>query len=141
MTRKFNQRNLWANYGIKNSKGKTTEHDLQKNVIDYCKLKKILCFAIPNSQSLSFFDREKAARIVSKMKREGLTPGIPDLFFPIPNQKYHGLFIEMKTKNGKLSDNQKIWIDLLNKQGYLAIVCYSSSDAIKEIDSYLNNNC
>jgi hypothetical protein len=23
----------------------------------------------------------------------------------------------------------------------MAIVCYSSSDAIKEIDSYLNNNC
>ena len=136
--RKLNQRKLWANYGTKNATCRTTEHDLQKNVIDYCKLKKILCFAIPNGQSLSFFDREKAARIVLKMKREGLTPGVPDLFFPIPNQKYHGLFIEMKTKNGKLSDNQKTWVEILNKQGYLAIVCYSSSEAIKEIESYLS---
>lgn len=107
-----------------------TEHQEQSIIIKYCELKKIPVFHIPNGSYKSF-----TARI--KSKQEGLKPGVPDLMIPITNKEYCGLFIELKRlKGSKVSEYQKQWIELLNKQGYRAIVCYGSSEAIKEIESY-----
>ena len=107
-----------------------TEHDEQNIVIKYCELKKIPVFHIPNGSYKSFTARVKS-------KQEGLKPGVPDLMIPIAKSIYHGLFIEMKRlKGGNVSEHQKQWIELLNKQGYRAIICYGSSEAIKEIESY-----
>lgn len=108
-----------------------TEHQEQSLVVKYCTLKKIPIFHIPNGSYKSVTARIKA-------KKEGLVSGIPDLMIPIANELHHGLFIEMKrVKNSKVSVHQKQWIDLLNKQGYKAIVCYGSSAAIKEIEEYI----
>ncbi|MFX4154249.1 VRR-NUC domain-containing protein [Aliarcobacter butzleri] len=108
-----------------------TEHQEQSLVIQYCNLRKIPIFHIPNGSYKSL-----TARI--KSKKEGLVSGIPDLMLPIPNKVFHGLFIEMKrVKNSKVSVQQLKWIELLNKQGYKAIVCYGSSAAIKEIEEYI----
>ena len=41
------------------------------------------------------------------------------------------------SKKSKVSVQQLKWIELLNKQGYKAIVCYGSSAAIKEIEEYI----
>lgn len=108
-----------------------TEHQEQSLVIQYCNLKKIPIFHIPNGSYKSLTARVKA-------KQEGLVSGIPDLMLPIPNKEHHGLFIEMKrVKNSKISDQQLKWIELLNKQGYKAIVCYGNKQAIKEIEDYI----
>ena len=108
-----------------------TEHQEQSLVIQYCNLRKIPIFHIPNGSYKSL-----TARI--KSKKEGLVSGIPDLMIPIANKEFHGLFIEMKrVKNSKVSVQQLKWIELLNKQGYKAIVCYGSSAAIKEIEEYI----
>ena len=108
-----------------------TEHQEQSLVIQYCNLRKIPIFHIPNGSYKSLTARIKA-------KKEGLVSGIPDLMIPVANKDYHGLFIEMKRiKNSKVSVQQKYWIELLNKQGYKAIVCYGSSAAIKEIEEYI----
>ncbi|MCT7911667.1 VRR-NUC domain-containing protein [Arcobacter lacus] len=108
-----------------------TEHQEQSLVIQYCNLRKIPIFHIPNGSYKSLTARIKA-------KKEGLVSGIPDLMIPVANKDYHGLFIEMKrVKNSKVSVQQKQWIDLLNNQGYKAIVCYGSSAAIKEIEEYI----
>lgn len=108
-----------------------TEHQEQSLVIQYCNLKKIPIFHIPNGSYKSLTARVKA-------KQEGLKAGVPDLMVPFPNKEHHGLFIEMKrVKNSKVSDQQLKWIELLNNQGYKAIVCYGSSAAIKEIESYI----
>lgn len=108
-----------------------TEHQEQSIVVKYCTLKKIPIFHIPNGSYKSVTARMKA-------KKEGLVSGIPDLMIPVANKNHHGLFIEMKrVKNSKVSVQQKQWIELLNKQGYKAIVCYGSSAAIKEIEEYI----
>lgn len=108
-----------------------TEHQEQSLVIQYCNLKKIPIFHIPNGSYKSLTARVKA-------KKEGLKSGIPDLMIPVANKNYHGLFIEMKRiKNSKVSVQQKQWIELLNNRGYKAIVCYGSSAAIKEIEDYI----
>ena len=73
-----------------------------------------------------------------RAKQQGLKSGYPDLFLPVARQDKHGLFIELKTKTGKLQPNQKEWLNKLNEQGYLALVCYGQDSARIEILKYLN---
>lgn len=103
----------------------------QAKVIQYCNLRKILVFHIPNGGS-----RNKIEAI--NLKRQGVSPGVPDLCFPIPNKKYHGLFIEMKYGKNKPTENQNRWLEYLNGAGYLALVCYGANEAVDAINDYLN---
>ena len=119
-----------------------TEHQEQVEINQYCGRKNIKMFAVPNGANKSVVAR-------SQFKAEGLKAGVPDLFFPIPSNGYHGLFIELKKRaktlksgkksysGSKVSDAQKEWIRVLNENGYKAIVCYGADEAIAEIDEYL----
>jgi hypothetical protein len=91
-----------------------------------------LMYHIPNGGK-----RYKAT--AGRLKKEGVKPGIPDIFLPVPNKKYHGLYIEMKARhNSETSDYQKIWIDRLYKQGYDVHVCYGWEAARDTILWYLD---
>jgi hypothetical protein len=73
------------------------------------------------------------------LKRAGLRKGMPDIFIPITNEKYAGLFIEMKVKPNRLSKEQAIVLKQLNANGYLALVCWSGEEAIDTLNKYLAN--
>lgn len=79
----------------------------------------------------------------SKFKVMGVRPGFPDYILPIAN-KYAGLFIEMKIekrkneKNGGCSDEQVIWLNHLQSQGYCCRVCYSWTEARDTLVAYLD---
>lgn len=47
------------------------------------------------------------------------------------------MFIEMKTKTGRTTTEQDGWLELLNGNGYLAVVCHGAGDAINTIDDYM----
>jgi hypothetical protein len=93
-------------------------------------------FAVPNGG-------ERNPRVAMKLRLEGVRPGVPDLFLPVPRCGFHGLFIEMKAKgatpsrDGKLSENQSDWLDFLGGQGYMAVVCIGADAAIETIINYL----
>jgi len=72
-----------------------------------------------------------------KLKAEGGMAGVPDLFLMIPVAEYHGLFIEMKVKGGKLSDSQKEFMGLATLMGYQAVVCFGFNEAKDAITEYL----
>ena len=59
------------------------------------------------------------------LKAEGVRKGVPDIFIP-----EWRLWLEFKrVKGGKLSPEQKDWIDYLNGCGYIAIVVNGFDDA------------
>ena len=51
--------------------------------------------------------------------------------FAIKNGNFY--CIEVKTLDGKLSDNQKIWLDLASEHGAIAIVVRSVHDLIEKM--------
>ena len=79
-------------------------------------------------------------RIMKIYKEMGLTPGMPDLFLAIPTPDFAGLFIEMKSEKGRISDVQKDVHNTLRLVGYDVIVCRNWMDARDKIEDYLNAN-
>ena len=90
-----------------------------------------LCFHIPNGGLRSVTE-------AVRFKRTGVKAGVPDLFLPVPRGGFHGLFIELKRrKGGRVSDEQKAWIEALEKQMYRAVVCNGSEEACDMLYKYL----
>ena len=114
-----------------------TEHQEQVALIEWARLRRAtipelgMLFSIANGS-----DRHPA--VGAKLKKEGVAKGVPDLCLPVPRGGYHGLYVELKRqRGGRVSPEQKAWIESLNSQGYRATVCYGATDAIKVIESYM----
>lgn len=88
-------------------------------------------FAVPNGGS-----RDKIT--AGKLKAEGVTPGVFDLFVPYPRYNFSGLWIEMKKPGGVVSPVQKKFGKAMVARGYQAFVCYSWIDAVEKIAEYFN---
>lgn len=75
------------------------------------------------------------------LRSDGVRKGMLDLCLCLPNKNHHALFIEMKakTKTARVSKEQRIWIERLNSNGYLAIVAFGFSQAKEIIEKYLLN--
>ena len=55
----------------------------------------------------------------------------------IPNKTHHGLFIELKSEKGKLSEKQLEMRKILSANGYQVSVCFSIEEAINTVKCYL----
>lgn len=103
----------------------------QQAVVEWCAWKRIPVFHIPNGGW-----RHK--HTAYQLKRQGVKPGVPDLFVPIAAGGKHGLFVEMKAEGGgRTSQAQREWIRTLREQGYRAEVCHGAGAAIAVIEGYL----
>lgn len=97
-----------------------SEHEEQVRLVHWFKktYPSVGIFAIPNGGH-----RNKVAAY--KMKQEGQSRGVPDLF--IPEWK---IFIEMKRqKGGRLSPEQKEWKTYLDDVGYQVEACKGFEEA------------
>lgn len=74
------------------------------------------------------------------LKMLGVKPGVPDLCLPVPCGKFHGLYIELKTENGKPSPAQEWWRAELRAEGYAAAICYGFDAAVTTIVRYLDGD-
>ncbi len=89
------------------------ESKLQQEIVAWCLWNKNLhpaleaIYHIPNAGKM---DNKTGARL----NREGRRKGFPDLC--IPYQGYYGssLYLELKSKNGRISKEQKKWRDILD---------------------------
>jgi hypothetical protein len=109
------------------------EHTIQTLFVAYMRkhFPNLVFFAVPNGSKR---DPITAARL----KREGVMPGIPDLFIAAPGANGRlGLFIEMKTEKGRPTKAQKTMLNALRSAGYEALVAYGYEHAKKILHSYL----
>jgi hypothetical protein len=91
-----------------------------------------LLFHIPNEARRSY-------SLGREMKAQGLRSGVPDICLPVPRGGYGALYIELKRcKDGRLSDNQRGWLNGLNRAGNKAVVCRGWEEARQQIEMYLN---
>lgn len=104
------------------------EKDEQKRLCKWLKENKIGHFATGLGVKLGL-----DVKYVANLKSQGHYSGIPDLVVLLGNGKI--CFIELKRqKGGKVSEEQKKWIEYLNKNGYPAKVCKGCNEAIEFIE-------
>jgi len=92
-------------------------------------------FAIPNGGG-------RSAREGGRLKAEGVKRGVCDIMLPVPSGSYHGLFIEMKRRNGvpsNVNKDQKDFIEFVKSQGYCAEVAFGWEQAVRILESYLSH--
>ena len=90
-----------------------------------------LLFHIPNGGSRNEIE-------AAHLRRQGVKAGVPDLCLPVARGGCHGLYIELKRRQGgRISPNQSAWLMALNAQGYAAVVCNGWESAKNEIERYL----
>ena len=90
-----------------------------------------LLYHIPNEARRSY-------ALGREMKAQGLKSGVPDICLPVPRGDYGALYIELKRrKDGRLSDNQRGWLNGLNRAGNMAVVCKGWEEARDTIIKYL----
>lgn len=114
------------------------EHEMQAALFQWWRWKtneplRSLMFAIPNGGARS---RITGARL----KAEGVRAGVPDILLAYPVKPFHGLFIELKTRKGRLSEKQLRMLFGLYMAGYLGVVCRSLDKAQEVIINYLKGS-
>lgn len=72
------------------------------------------------------------------LKQMGIKSGVSDLFLPCPKGQYHGLYIELKYGDGKLTKEQKEFLTDMAAAGYYTCTCYTGQDATSVILEYIN---
>ena len=88
-------------------------------------------FHIPNGGHRS---KATAARLAA----EGVRSGVPDICLPVARQGYHGLYIELKRREGgRVEAAQADWIHFLREHGYKAEICKGFTEAKSCIEGYL----
>lgn len=110
-----------------------TEGQDQIKLIVWIEKQGIPVFAIPNGGKRNLWE-------AMNLKRSGVRSGVPDLFIPVANKTFPGLFIELKrASGGVVSDAQLLWLKILRKNGFACEICRGLEEAKKVITDYLAN--
>jgi hypothetical protein len=103
-----------------------SEHQEQVAVVQWLRRRGLIFFAVPNGAKMG-------AREGSKMKKEGMQKGIPDLLILNPP-----IALEMKRREGgRLSPEQEEWGRVFESLGWSWVVGYGAKDAIQKIEAIL----
>lgn len=92
----------------------------------------MLLFAIPNGGSRNPME-------AARLKAEGVTSGVSDLFLSVPRNGYHGLYIEMKFGKNTMSENQNKFRKAVTEQGYDFALCYDFAQFQGAVENYFNS--
>ncbi len=113
-----------------------TEHQAQSALFAWAALmvrahpELALLFAVPNAG-------KRSVRAAMYMKAEGLKPGVPDVWLPVPRAQYCGLVLELKVGKNKATEAQSDWLERLAAVGHRACVVRGWEEARGEIVNYL----
>jgi hypothetical protein len=108
-----------------------SEHNEQAGFIQWFRARwpRVVVFAIPNGGKRNILTAKR-------LQREGVTPGVPDLFIPA-----WGIWIEMKRqKRGRTSPDQRVMIEYLESVGHRVIVGNGAKDASEKLLQMIGEN-
>lgn len=81
----------------------------------------------------------RTTREAAKLKLHGVLSGVSDVVIPFKSGEHSGLYIELKTKNGCPSPDQRTFLKGVAEEGYLALVI-NDLDTFKEcVTRFLDN--
>lgn len=112
--------------------GDISEQAMQKAILKWVRLH-------PKIRGLVIHFANEGKRTIYNgklLKDMGLRPGVSDLFIAMQKKGFGGAWIEIKTKKGILSQEQKLFLEDMEAQGYFTIVCRTIEDTIKIIEWY-----
>ena len=89
-----------------------------------------LMYHVPN-------EGKRSAAMGARLKAEGLKAGVPDVCLPTAHGGYIGLYIEMKVKPNKPTEQQTQWLRDLRGAGHFTAVCYTWEEAKDLIEEYI----
>ena len=89
-----------------------------------------LMYHIPNGGKRS---KSEAVRF----KAMGVKAGVSDIFLSVARGGYHGLYIELKAQDGRVSVPQRDFLEDIKREGYAGFVAYSGEEAARIIENYL----
>lgn len=98
----------------------------------------LFLFSIPNGAKIGGHITRRGFPVMAAiLVGEGLTEGVADLLLAIARGGFHGLFIEMKTIVGVLSDKQRDFLERQAGEGYAVAVCKTVDEFEKTISDYM----
>ncbi len=103
----------------KKKEPKITEDYIQKGIVKYLRNRGYIVFSTPNEASGNNLKR------LNHFISMGLMPGVADLTVWFP---WNITYLEVKTKKGRQSDNQKHFEQLCKRYGYDYFVVRSIED-------------
>lgn len=130
--------NCYAEKRNPSKKKRTIKHeeaDIQTEFFDkvfklFPTLPHKLLFAVPNGGS-----RNKVE--AANMKKQGVTPGVPDVILLIPKKGYASLCLEFKTATGRQSNEQREFQRQAEIYRNKYIIVRSAMEAIQTVKEYI----
>jgi len=118
------------------------ESDIQKQVIDYLSIRAVkgnfFFFSIPNegfmqAANIARMDNKTKSILNTHLKKMGMVAGVPDLCILYDGKT---LFIELKTKTGRLSKIQEIVHKKIKSISHNIEIARSLDDVIEILKKY-----
>lgn len=107
----------------------TEEDYAQITVADWCKAHNIEMIHIANERKTNLYQ----GRI---LKRKGVMAGVPDCYFPIGNEHYPALWIELKIHPNKPTKAQEEFLTRRANQGHAAM-CIKGKSSTELADNVI----
>jgi hypothetical protein len=114
-----------------------TEDQLQIKCAEFTK-KLLLSLGLPQIAHHCASGGRRNPREASKFKLMLVIPGVPDIFIPIRNKNYSGLYIELKNAKGKPSPEQLAYMNAVTEQGFLCVMVNDLETYKRIVTEYLN---
>ena len=129
-------------FAIEAAKGRRKQHNrhdeeqLQVACVRWFRLQypklSALFYHIPN-------EGKRTIQAGARAKAAGIVSGAPDLKLDVARHGYSTMDIELKTKTGKQSPNQKEWQNVAESNGHLYVVCRSLEEVMAKVNEYLKD--